>query len=181
MVGERAASPQSPLTITRHGGDLLLRAEQVLPLAREVVFSFFADARNLARITPSRLRFEIVTPGTIEMRDGTLIDYRLRVAGVPLRWCTRIVRWRPPREFRDEQLRGPYAEWVHTHRFSELGPAATLMEDMVRFRLPFGTLGRIAEPFVRAQLRQIFGYRRNVIVAWLTEHHPAEIGTCPAG
>lgn len=137
-----------------------------MPLARDLVFAFFADARNLVRITPTRMRFEILTPTPIVMRDDALIDYRLRVSGVPLRWRTRIATWNPPHEFADEQLRGPYAEWVHTHRFSEVGDNRTLMVDIVRFRLPFGVLGRIAEPVVRRQLFAIFNYRRRVISGW---------------
>ena len=130
------------------------------------MFPFFADARNLARITPASMRFEITTTEPIEMRDGAQIDYRLRVLGVPLKWRTEIVRWTPPEEFTDEQLRGPYALWVHTHRFTESAPDSTLMEDTVRFRLPFGLFGRIAEPLVRQQLRWIFNYRRRAVLAW---------------
>ena len=159
-------SSRAPITITRHGKDLLLHSQQVLPLARDVVFPFFADARNLARITPASMRFEITNAEPIEMRDGAQIDYRLRVMGIPLKWRTGIVKWRPPEEFTDEQMRGPYAMWVHTHRFTENGPDSTVMEDTVRFRLPFGPLGRIAEPLVRHQLRGIFIYRRRAILAW---------------
>ena len=146
-------------------GKGVLRATQTVPVPRAELFPFFADARNLARITPAEMGFEIITPGTIEMRVGTLIDYRIRVMGVPLRWKTVISRWDPPHEFVDEQLRGPYAEWIHRHRFTETASGGTLMEDEVRFRLPFGPLGAIGAPFVRWQLRRIFGYRRTAIAA----------------
>jgi ligand-binding SRPBCC domain-containing protein len=74
-----------------------------------------------------------------------------------------VDHWDPPNEFVGEQLRGPYATWVHRHRFTDLADGGTLIEDDVRFRLPFGTLGALAGPLVRRQLRQIFRYRRNVI------------------
>jgi ligand-binding SRPBCC domain-containing protein len=152
------------IRIDRESGTAwVLRAAQRLPRTRAEVFPFFADAGNLARITPPAMRFDILTPRPIEMGAGTVIDYRIRTWGVAMRWRTLISAWNPPVEFIDTQVRGPYAEWVHRHRFTELGAAETLMEDHVRFRLPLGPLGAAVGPLVRHELLRIFAFRRVAI------------------
>ena len=61
-----------------------------LPRSPAELFPFFADATNLDAITPPWLHFNILTLPPVVMREGALIDYRLRVRGIPLRWRTRI-------------------------------------------------------------------------------------------
>ncbi len=131
-----------------------------LPLAE--VFPFFADARNLARITPPAMGFQICNTEPLEMRQNLLIDYKLRLCGIPLRWRSAITEWNPPHSFVDEQVTGPYATWIHRHEFAADGDA-TVMRDVVRYRLPLAPLGNLALPFVRWQLRQIFNYRESAI------------------
>ena len=142
--------------------EVLIR-EQRLPGTPEEVFPFFAAAANLEAITPPWLHFRIVTPQPIEMREGALIEYRLRLRGIPLRWHTRIDEWNPspptPR-FVDRQLSGPYRVWHHTHEFEADGPGHTLMRDIVRWEAP---LQRLAAPLVRRDLDRIFDYRARVI------------------
>ncbi len=138
----------------------VLEREQVLPGAPDEVFPFFADARNLEAITPPLLRFEVVTPEPIEMGPGTIIQYRLRLHGVPVSWLTSIQAWDPPHRFVDVQIRGPYALWHHTHTF-EPHPDGTLMRDVVKYAVPLGPLGVLADRlFVRRDVEAIFDFRR---------------------
>ena len=140
----------------------LLRTTMTLPIPRQAVFAFFADAWNLEPITPPELRFKILTPAPLVMAEGTLIDYQLRLFGMVLPWKTRIACWEPPCVFVDEQLRGPYHVWQHTHYFRERD-GLTMIEDEVRYQLPFWPLGEVAYPLVRAQLGRIFRYRQQAI------------------
>jgi ligand-binding SRPBCC domain-containing protein len=140
----------------------VLAREQVLPHAPEEVFPFFADAHNLNRITPPWLRFRIVTPGEITMAPGTIIEYRLRLRGVPIRWRTRITEWQPPHRFVDEQVSGPYRRWRHEHSF-EPDPHGTRARDRVEYDVAGGRI--VDRLVVRDDLRRIFDYRAEQLEA----------------
>ena len=146
--------------VTLFQNEQLFRAELWLPHSRDVVFPFFADARNLEAITPPFLKFTVLTPLPIEMRVGTLIDYKLRLRGFPIRWRTRITSWEPPLRFVDEQIRGPYRQWIHEHSFEERD-GGTLMRDVVRYIAPGGAI--IHFLFVRRDVESIFAFRRRRI------------------
>jgi ligand-binding SRPBCC domain-containing protein len=132
--------------------------EIAVPLA--TVFPFFADPRNLETITPPWLQFRILTPGAIQMRPGALIDYRIRIRGIPVRWRTGITVWDPPHRFVDRQIRGPYRLWVHEHTFSEEN-GATKMRDRVEYAVPGGEI--IRRLLVAPDVERIFRYRRAVL------------------
>lgn len=136
------------------------KTEQWLPRSRVEVFPFFADARNLEAITPPWLNFVILTPGEIPMRPGALIDYRLRIRGIPVRWRTEITAWEPPYRFVDEQRRGPYRLWRHTHEFEERD-GGTLCRDRVEYAVPGGAL--VDWLLVRRDVRRIFDYRAQAL------------------
>jgi ligand-binding SRPBCC domain-containing protein len=150
--------------------NFLFTTELWLPRPRAEVFPFFADAGNLQTITPDWLKFEILTPRPMVMRPGALIDYRLRVHGLPLRWRTEITEWQPPHRFVDQQVRGPYHLWHHTHTFVEQN-GGTLCRDEVVYRPRGGWLMNAL--FVRRDVARIFAYRQ----ARLTELFPPDPAT----
>ncbi len=144
-----------------------------MPRPHAEVFAFFADAANLQRITPPWMDFRIVTPLPIAMRSGALIDYRLRIHGVPIGWRSEITIWDPPHVFVDEQRRGPYRRWVHTHRFRPVA-GGTQVEDDVVFSAPGGWL--IERLVVRREVRAIFEYRHRAILGvWDVDDGPAPV------
>jgi ligand-binding SRPBCC domain-containing protein len=139
--------------------EYILERQQLIRAPLDHVFGFFSDPRRLEEITPDWLRFRVLTGDPIEMKMGASIRYRLRIAGVPVRWDTRITRWDPGRSFVDRQERGPFHRWEHTHTFEPVGDGV-LMGDIVRYALPLGPLGRLAHAlWVRAALARIFDYR----------------------
>jgi hypothetical protein len=127
-----------------------------LPAPRARVFPFFAEARNLQILTPPWLNFQILTPGEITMRPGALIDYQLRIHGWPVRWRTEITAWEPPFRFEDQQRRGPYRQWIHTHTFTEEN-GGTRCDDRVVYAVPGGAL--VNRLFVRRDVEKIFAFR----------------------
>jgi len=151
-------------------GDSLFVAEQFFALPLEKVFPFFAEAHNLEKITPPLLNFKITEMSTPAIQQGTLIDYQLRIHKVPVHWKTLIQTWNPPISFVDNQEKGPYRKWHHTHSFSKLGKG-TLMVDRVRYRLPLGGLGQLtAGAWVKSDIEKIFAYRRKAALELLPSY-----------
>lgn len=135
------------------------------------VFEFFSRPENLERLTPKHLGFRILTPSPIAMKEGAVIDYSIRIAGLPVRWTTLITLYEPPHRFVDLQLKGPYSYWHHTHTFTKT-PEGTLLSDEVRYAMPFGIVGRwMRELVVRHQLEHIFRQRSYVIEDLFAEHN----------
>lgn len=135
-------------------------SEQWFARPRAEVFDFFSSAANLDSITPPWLQFQTLTPAPITMRKGTLIDYKLRIRGVPIRWRTEIKAWEPPTRFVDEQVRGPYRLWIHEHTFEERD-GGTLMRDRIRYAVPFDFL--VHDLLVRRDVERIFAYRTEIL------------------
>ena len=130
-----------------------------VPRPRDEVFAFFANAANLEALTPRWLRFRILNPAVV-IETGARIDYRLTLHGIPLRWQSEISRWDPPASFVDEQRKGPYRRWVHTHTFASEG-GGTRVGDSVEFTMPFEWLvGR----FVMRDVQKIFAFRRQALM-----------------
>lgn len=136
-----------------------LKRQQLIRRPLHEVFPFYSRPENLGLLTPPNLRFHMLTPAPIHMKDGALIDYVIRLYGKHLRWTTLITHFDPPHAFADVQLRGPYSFWHHTHTFIETDDG-TVVTDEVRYAMPFGLIGRIAEHLVvKRQLKKIFDFR----------------------
>ena len=140
-----------------------LKRRQTFDRARREVFQFFEQPENLEKITPGSVGFNILTPRPINMKAGTVLDYTIKVLGLPVRWTTLISEYEPPARFADVAIRGPYSFWHHTHTFEE-HDGTTVMTDEVRYSLPFGPLGSLVHSlWVNRQLEEIFDYRARVI------------------
>lgn len=150
-------------TIQRVGNIWRLTMTQWLPRTPEELFEFFGDAYNLETITPSLLSFKVLTPKPIEMKPGTLIDYKLKVRGIPIKWRTEITEWQAPHRFCDTQLKGPYKQWVHTHTFTPEN-GGTRCEDIVEYAPPGGPLAPLINKLaVQGDVEKIFTHRAKVL------------------
>ncbi len=139
----------------------VLRTGLWLNAPLEEVFDFFSRAENLEALTPAMLKFRIVTPVPIEMKEGALIDYRLRLRGLPMRWRSEITGWDPPNRFVDEQRKGPYRWWHHEHCFTAKD-GGTLVLDEVKYNLLGGRL--VNRWFVAPDLERIFRFRHEQLL-----------------
>jgi ligand-binding SRPBCC domain-containing protein len=141
----------------------ILESKAIVPATLEEVFAFFSKAENLERLTPTSLRFQILSSLPIEMKVGTIIEYRLRLMGIPFRWQSVITAWEPLLLFADDQKRGPYKLWHHEHRFATTESGTEIID-----RVEYKIIGGFIEPFVHAlfvgpQLKKIFSFREKVI------------------
>jgi ligand-binding SRPBCC domain-containing protein len=136
-----------------------LDAEMWLPLPQEGVFAFFSDIENLHRLTPPWVHFETLTPRPIVLRAGLVVEHRLRIKGIPIRWKSQITLWEPPTRFIDEQRRGPYNAWIHRHEFAA-EDGGTWVRDHITYE-PRGWLlaGLVNRWLVAPELRRIFAHR----------------------
>lgn len=145
------------------GPERIFTAEQFIPRPRHEVFDFFSRETNLETLTPPWLNFKVLGKSTPEIQAGTLIDYRLKLYGIPFRWQTLIEVWEPGVRFVDMQLRGPYKKWHHTHSFQDV-QGGTLMSDRVIYQMHFGRLGDLAAGWkVRRDVTGIFEFRKQKI------------------
>ncbi len=146
--------------VTREGGEYVLRCRARFTWSRDAIFRFFFDTRNLEKITPPWLQFKVLTDDPIQMQVGALIDYRLKIRGISLKWRTVITQWEPPKKFEDSQLRGPYRQWIHEHAFVDEG-GTSLMQDKIRYKVLGSSL--VHWLLVKRDLLEIFRYRSHVL------------------
>ena len=148
-----------------------LQRDLVVPGTRAKVFSFFADARNLDRITPAFLKFRVLTSGPIAMQVGARIEYALRLHGIPLQWESEITAWEPLERFVDVQIRGPYRWWHHQHRFEDLGDSTRVIDE-VEYACLGGRL--VHSLFVKRDLKRIFEFRERTLAAIFSQKSDSE-------
>ena len=140
-----------------------INTKQYINKPLEVVFEFFSKPENLEMITPESLSFNILTPIPIRMEKGSLIDYTIRLFGIPIHWRTLISDYEPPFRFVDQQIKGPYTFWHHTHTFQSVDGGVEII-DKVKYSLPMGWLGTLAHSiWVRKDLEKIFEHRKTVV------------------
>lgn len=143
-----------------------LHTKQVIRATLEEAWRFFSNPRNLAKITPPKLGFEILTPDLPEkMCAGMMIAYRVRpLLGIPMTWLSEITLVEEGRRFIDEQRVGPYTVWHHEHAFHDLGDGRIEMEDRATYVLPFAPLGDLAHSIlVKPELTRIFAFREQAV------------------
>lgn len=136
----------------------------MVPISIDAAFEFFSNPRNLERLTPDIVHFQFLKPPPDKVSPGTILEYRLRLYGLPVKWRTRIETVESPTRFVDVQEKGPYAMWRHTHSFRAVDDGHTEIRDQVEFAMPLGPLGEIAyRLLVAGSLRQIFDYRETTL------------------
>lgn len=141
-----------------------LNKVQNLPIPVEEAWEFFSSPKNLAVITPKEMGFNIKSKIPEKMYSGLLIDYTVKpLLGIPLPWQTEILEVDEFKSFVDNQNKGPYKLWHHTHLFEKI-EGGVKMTDIVKYELPLGFLGTIAHGvFVKNKLEHIFNYRFNKV------------------
>ena len=149
-----------------------LRQEQFIPTTLETAWQFFSSPHNLSKITPPNLDF-VVTSTSLpaEIYKGMRIHYYVRpLFGIRVKWETEITEVKKPHSFTDTQAKGPYRLWEHHHEFIEKD-GGVLALDHVRYALPFGVLGSIAQKLlVQQRLKHIFDFRRQTLEKLFTPH-----------
>ncbi len=138
-----------------------LERKQILNARSDQVWEFLATPANLDLLTPTDLRFRILSDVPEQMYEGLMIQYEI---GIPIfgrwQWLTEIKHIVPGRSFVDEQRRGPYRFWYHYHEIEPLGARTTCMFDRVSYQMPLGPLGEVVHSAkVKGMLEKIFDYR----------------------
>lgn len=141
------------------------KTEQILPISLQQAWEFFSSPANLSRITPPELDFKVLSPiNNGAITKGMIIDYKVRpLLNIPVHWQTEIGEVKPKEYFTDRQLKGPYKQWIHNHRFIEVN-GGVLVQDEVVYELPLGFLGKIVHSLVvKKKIEKIFDHRKRVL------------------
>lgn len=139
-----------------------IRESQFLSKNNAEVVSFFKDAKNLSKITPKELSFEVINHKDSPITDGSKLTYRFKKYGIPFTWTSLIKNSKENGTFTDVQISGPYKKWVHEHSFYQL-KNGTLIVDQVHYQMPFGILGKALMPLVHKDIKNIFKFRKKAL------------------
>lgn len=144
-------------------GEIVLTKYQMVNKGTKEVFNFFSNEKNLEKLTPNNLDFKVLRKSTINLEEGTLIDYDLKIHGFPIKWQSKITKFKAEEGFVDEQIKGPYSKWVHTHDFISV-KNGTIIKDKIVYKVPFGKIGLLVTGFIiKNDLKNIFNFRRRII------------------
>lgn len=148
-----------------------LHKKQNIPISKEEAWKFLSDPKNLKKITPEYMGFDIVSGADKEMYPGQIIEYIVKpVLGIPNKWVTEITHVVENKFFVDEQRFGPYALWHHKHFLKDI-PGGVEMEDLIHYKVPFGIIGQLVNPIlVRPKLEEIFEFRRKKLIELFGEY-----------
>ena len=139
--------------------------ERVIAAPRSTVFSVALDPglhlRSMARYGETMVE----APAGGVFSEGSTVTWRARHFGIPFRLRSVVFDVDPPRGFRDRQISGPFGMFWHEHVFED-HPRGTLMRDTIRFRSPFGPIGRLVDRLVlREYMRSLIEQRNDQLAA----------------
>ncbi|MBT3542984.1 SRPBCC family protein [Flavobacteriaceae bacterium] len=141
-----------------------LETVQNLPISQKEAWDFLSDPKNLKRITPEYMGFEILSGASDKMYAGQIIQYIVTpVMSIPTKWVTEITHVDEGKYFVDEQRFGPYALWHHKHFIKPIHKGVEMI-DIIDYKIPFGILGQLVHPIIVApKLKEIFEFRKHAL------------------
>eukprot|EP01047_Picozoa_sp_COSAG01_P002069 COSAG01_NODE_52_length_31456_cov_125.226648_27_plen_150_part_00 len=141
----------------------ILKDELFVKKPLDEVFNFFNTPKNLAKITPPFMNFNLLTPEPIIMKESAVFDYKICIYGLSIRWQSLISDYNPPYSFTDIQLRGPHDYWHHQHLFEEKDNGV-LIKDIVHFAMPLGLLGKLGYHLLaKGMNKAMFEHRKKIV------------------
>lgn len=136
-----------------------------MPVEKSVLWDFFAQPKNLPRLTPASNQFRFKDELPKYMYQGMVLRYTLKPAlGIKASGVTEITNIAVGDYFVDHQLQGPFKQWHHQHHFIRLDKERTEIVDLVHYQLPAGALGNLfGAAFVSKQIKELFAYREEAL------------------
>ena len=130
------------------------------PLA--VVAEFHRRSASMGAITPPPVIVRIHEAPDL-LGEGDEMAFTLYMGPLPIHWRARIEETSAT-GFVDRQLSGPYAAWVHRHRFEAIDESTTRVHDQVEAELPASPFWRLVCRGMWLNMPMLFAFR-----AWKTK------------